>query len=66
MKYKERIGDPLIIFCLDSGTVDYERMWMTNSLRGYLGGVLTIKTLTEGVHSGDSSGIVPSCFRIFN
>jgi len=33
---KERIGKPKIIFCLDSGTLDYERMWLTTSLRGFL------------------------------
>ena len=27
-------------------------------------GNLTVRVLTEGVHSGDASGIVPSSFRI--
>jgi hypothetical protein len=27
---------------------------------------LKIKILKEGVHSGESSGIVPSCFKIAN
>ena len=27
-------------------------------------GKLTVRVLTEGVHSGDASGIVPSSFRI--
>jgi hypothetical protein len=27
-------------------------------------GVVKVKVLTEGVHSGDASGIVPSSFRI--
>jgi hypothetical protein len=27
-------------------------------------GVVTVKVLKEGVHSGDASGIVPSSFRI--
>jgi acetylornithine deacetylase/succinyl-diaminopimelate desuccinylase-like protein len=39
-------------------------MWLTTSLRGTAIGTLTIKVLTEGVHSGDASGIVPSSFRI--
>jgi len=65
-KYHSRIGSPEIIFCLDSGTVDYDRFWLTNSLRGNLVGTLRVQTLKEGVHSGDSSGIVPSCFRVAN
>src|SRR5262249_23729306 len=28
-------------------------------------GTLTVAVLTEGVHSGDASGVVPSSFRIF-
>lgn len=63
---KGRIGNPELIFCLDSGTIDYEHLWTTTSLRGYIAGILTVKTMTEGVHSGDASGIVPSAFRIIN
>jgi acetylornithine deacetylase/succinyl-diaminopimelate desuccinylase-like protein len=33
-------------------------------LRGLIGGTLTVEVLTEGVHSGDASGIVPSSFRV--
>src|SRR6266487_278895 len=49
---------------LDSGCGDYERMWDTTSLRGLANGVLTVEVLTEGVHSGDASGVVASSFRI--
>jgi acetylornithine deacetylase/succinyl-diaminopimelate desuccinylase-like protein len=52
--------------CLDSGCGDYERMWLTTSLRGTAIGSLTVRVLEEGVHSGDASGIVPSSFRILN
>jgi acetylornithine deacetylase/succinyl-diaminopimelate desuccinylase-like protein len=31
-----RFGTPKLVFCLDSGTLDYDRFWLTNSLRGYL------------------------------
>lgn len=61
---RERIGNPEIIFCLDSGTYDYERLWITTSLRGMIDGVLEIQNIKEGVHSGDSSGIVPNVHRI--
>jgi hypothetical protein len=49
---------------LDSGCGDYERLWATTSLRGLAAGTLAVTVLTEGVHSGDASGIVPSSFRI--
>jgi acetylornithine deacetylase/succinyl-diaminopimelate desuccinylase-like protein len=59
-----RIGNPSLVVCLDSGCGDWERLWLTTSLRGVAAGTLTVRVLTEGVHSGDASGIVPSSFRI--
>jgi acetylornithine deacetylase/succinyl-diaminopimelate desuccinylase-like protein len=59
-----RIGTPSLVVCLDSGCSDYEHLWTTTSLRGVVNGVLTVQVLTEGVHSGAASGIVPSSFRI--
>lgn len=59
-----KIKIPDLVVCLDSGCSDYEKMWMTTSLRGMIAGVLKIKILHEGVHSGHASGIVPSTFRI--
>lgn len=60
----DRIGTPRLIICLDSGCGNYEQLWMTTSLRGSIVGNLTVEVLSEGVHSGDASGIVPSSFRI--
>ncbi len=59
-----RLGTPSLVVCLDSGCGNYEQLWGTTSLRGVISGVLTVETLTEGVHSGAASGIVPSSFRI--
>jgi acetylornithine deacetylase/succinyl-diaminopimelate desuccinylase-like protein len=59
-----RIGQPSLVVCLDSGCANYEQMWMTTSLRGLISGNLRVDILSEGVHSGDASGIVPSSFRI--
>lgn len=59
-----RLGQPSLVVCLDSGCGDYERLWMTSSLRGLVNATLTVRTLTEGVHSGAASGIVPSTFRV--
>ncbi|MDP3243040.1 MAG: M20/M25/M40 family metallo-hydrolase, partial [Reyranella sp.] len=56
----DRIGDPSLVVCLDSGCGDWDRMWLTTSLRGIAAGTLKVRVLNEGVHSGDASGIVPS------
>lgn len=60
----QRIGQPELVICLDSGCGNYDQLWNTTSLRGLIGGDLKIGVLNEGVHSGDASGIVPSSFRI--
>lgn len=59
-----RLGAPSLVICLDSGCGNYDQLWVTTSLRGLVGGTLTVRVLDEGVHSGDASGIVPSSFRI--
>ena len=61
---QDRIGQPDLVICLDSGSGNYEQLWLTVSLRGITGGTLSIDILTEGMHSGAASGIVPSSFRI--
>ena len=59
-----RIGTPSFVVGLDSGCGNYSQLWGTTSLRGLVNGVLTVEVLTEGVHSGDASGVVASSFRI--
>ena len=59
-----RLGRVDFVVGLDSGCGDYERLWATTSLRGLVGGTVSVDVLTEGVHSGDASGIVPSSFRV--
>jgi acetylornithine deacetylase/succinyl-diaminopimelate desuccinylase-like protein len=59
-----RIGQPSLVVCLDSGCANYDQLWLTTSLRGMTGGELVVEVLTEGVHSGDASGVVPDSFRI--
>lgn len=60
----DRIGKPSLVVCLDSGCANYDQLWCTTSLRGLAGGNLKVSVLSEGVHSGDASGIVPSSFRL--
>jgi acetylornithine deacetylase/succinyl-diaminopimelate desuccinylase-like protein len=61
---RERLGNVSLVVCLDSGAGNYDQLWLTTSLRGMVSGVLKVEILTEGIHSGDSSGLVPSSFRI--
>ncbi|CAM8621526.1 ArgE Acetylornithine deacetylase/Succinyl-diaminopimelate desuccinylase and related deacylases [Comamonadaceae bacterium] len=61
---KPRLGEVGLVVCLDSGAGNYDQLWLTNSLRGMASGVLKVEILTEGIHSGDASGLVPSSFRI--
>ena len=60
----DRIGTPSLVICLDSGCIDYDRLWVTTSLRGLVSGTLTVDIVTAGLHSGDVGGMVPSTFRI--
>src|SRR3990167_10777084 len=61
---KKQIGEPSFIICLDSACGNYEQLWGTTSLRGIIGGVLKVNVLSEGVHSGIHSGVVPSVFHV--
>ena len=60
----DRIGRPSLVVCLDSGCADYDRLWVTTSLRGLVSGVLSVEVTTEGLHSGGYGGVIPSTFRL--
>ncbi|MGH8288753.1 MAG: M20/M25/M40 family metallo-hydrolase [Steroidobacteraceae bacterium] len=60
----DAIGDPSLVVCLDAECGNYEQVWCTTSLRGNLVGLLHVRVLEEGVHSGMASGIAPTPFRI--
>ena len=61
---RSRLGDVSLVVCLDSGAGNYDQLWLTTSLRGNITGTLKVEVLTEGIHSGDASGLVPSSFRV--
>ena len=61
---RSRLGDVGLVVCLDSGAGNYDQLWLTTSLRGMASGTLKVEILSEGIHSGDASGVVPSSFRI--
>ena len=60
---EDRIGSPDLVVCLDAECGNYDQLWCTTSLRGNMTGTLRVDVLTEGVHSGSASGVVPSSFR---
>jgi acetylornithine deacetylase/succinyl-diaminopimelate desuccinylase-like protein len=60
----DRLGRPTLVVCLDAECGNYDQLWCTTSLRGNLIGSLRVDVLSEGVHSGTASGVVPSSFRI--
>lgn len=66
--YLEHLADWLgrvsLVVCLDSGAGDYERLWLTTSLRGLAQVEVTVRVLDSGQHSGLASGIVPDSVRV--
>ncbi len=60
----DRIGDPSLVICLDAECGNYSQVWCTTSLRGNLVGLLHVRVLEEGVHSGMATGIAPTPMRI--
>ncbi|MFT7599633.1 MAG: acetylornithine deacetylase/succinyl-diaminopimelate desuccinylase-like protein [Acidimicrobiales bacterium] len=60
----ERLGEVGLVLCLDSGCATYDTLWLTTSLRGLVGATVTVDVITEGIHSGSASGLVPSSFRL--
>lgn len=63
-RFKEKIGDVALMICLDSGSMNYDQVWLTTSLRGLAGGILRVSTVSEGMHSGIAGGVVPDSFRV--
>jgi len=59
-----RVGTPRLVICLDSGGLSFDRLWLTTSLRGNIVADVRVDVLTEGIHSGQGGGVVPSSFRI--
>lgn len=60
----ELFPTPDIVFCLDSGCLDYQHIFLTQSLRGIMNFEVKVQILNEGVHSGNGSGYVADSFRI--
>jgi len=52
------------LFCLDAGAFDYNKLWLTSSLRGISLHDVTVQAGKAGYHSGEVGGIVPETFRV--
>ena len=61
---KKQIGEADIVFCMDSGAFDYEKLWLTSALRGIACCNLTVEAGMQGYHSGELGGIIPETFRV--
>lgn len=61
---KPQLGIPDLVIVLDTGGMDYDRLWVTQSLRGIVAGTLSVNVSSVGVHSGHGSGVMPSSFRL--
>lgn len=61
---KDLIKVPDYCFCLDSGALDYESLWLTSSLRGVVILDLTVQAGEINYHSGVVGGIIPETFRV--
>jgi len=59
-----RIGELSLVICLDSGCANYDQLWSTTSLRGLVMGNLEVSLLSEGVHSGDGTGVIAASERV--
>ena len=60
----DRLGEVVLVVCLDSGCATYDTLWLTTSLRGLVEATLRVDVIAEGWHSGMASGLVPSSFRL--
>ena len=60
----EYTGKPDVLICLDSGTLDYNQLWITSSLRGVAMVDVTVACGENAYHSGQAGGIVPETFTV--
>ena len=61
---RDYVGKPDCLFCMDSGVLDYNQLWVTSSLRGVALVDLKVECGKGGYHSGEVGGIVPETFRV--
>lgn len=63
-KYKDKLGNPNLVICLDSEATLDTTLTLTTTLRGVLDFSLKVSLYENGVHSGLGGGIGPAPFPI--
>ena len=58
------IKTPDLVICLDSGGMDYLRLWAMTCVRGVISLNLKVTILEQGIHSGCGGGLIPDSFMI--
>jgi acetylornithine deacetylase/succinyl-diaminopimelate desuccinylase-like protein len=56
---KADLGDPDLVFCLDSGGFSSDTMTITTTLRGCLNFDLKVTVAKDNLHSGMGGGMMP-------
>jgi len=60
---KSDMGNVTCVICLDSAAGNYQKLWLTTSLRGSITFDLKVSLMKNGSHSG-RSGVVADSFRV--
>jgi acetylornithine deacetylase/succinyl-diaminopimelate desuccinylase-like protein len=63
--YKEYLGNPDLVICLDAIANTTTAFWITSTLRGCANFDITVRTGTNHLHSG-YSGYYPQAYPIMN
>jgi acetylornithine deacetylase/succinyl-diaminopimelate desuccinylase-like protein len=63
-KYKDLLGNPTLVICLDAGGCSKDTLSITSSLRGCYNFNLKAKIAENSMHSGISGGVAPNPFHI--
>jgi len=62
---KDRIGNNVnLVSILDSGTMNYDTIWRTTSLRGVMNAKVNVTVSKQSFHSGNGGGVIPDPSRI--
>lgn len=63
-KNEDLVGTPDIIFCLDSGTYDYEHFCLTTALRGVMNFSLSVDVTKKNHDSGLFNHVIPDATKL--
>lgn len=63
-QFKDKLTGVKLISVLDSGTMDYDTVWVSNALRGVVSVTVNVTVSLHSMHSGDAGGVIPDAYRI--